>query len=301
MGIRRYEMEKHRLFEIVYFLMINKRTTALALADKFEVSVRTIYRDINTLTLANIPIYTESGKGGGIFIDEKYSLDRIFLSEEEQNRLMSILVGVSCMANVMDEKLLLKLKALFGYDADSFVIMDFSRWGKNADYTKFNIVKEAIINKYELIFKYINAKNCINKRKVKPLKVIFKSRSWYLLAEDMNDGIQKYFKIYRMSDIDLADKFADVSSIKGSCLAGEEYPVIQMTFDKSVLYRLYDEFDENDIECLDDSVIVIAKVPVDEWLYGYLLSFCGKVQDVKPTYIMDNLKHIISDMLNKYS
>lgn len=294
-------MEKHRLFEIVYYLMINKRTTALALADKFEVSVRTIYRDINTLTLADIPIYTESGKGGGIFIDEAYSLNRIFLSDDEQNRLMSILVGVSSMANIMDEKLLLKLRALFGYDTDSFLMMDFSRWGKNDDYFKFNIIKEAIINKYELIFKYINSKNCVNERKVKPLKLIFKSRSWYLLAEDMNDNIQKYFKIYRMSDIDLADKFADVSSINGLNLACEEYPVIQMKFDKSVLYRLYDEFDENDIECVEDGVIVRAEVPVDEWLYGYLLSFCGKVQDVKPTYIMDNLKQIISEMLDKYN
>ena len=77
----------NRLFEIVYILMQKKKVTAKELADRFEVSTRTIYRDIEALSTANIPIYATKGKDGGIGLLDEYVLNKAILSEEEQNQI----------------------------------------------------------------------------------------------------------------------------------------------------------------------------------------------------------------------
>ena len=84
----------NRLFEIVYILMQKKKITAKELADKFEVSIRTIYRDIETLSGANIPIYASKGKDGGIGLLDEYVLNKTILSEEEQNQILFALQGM---------------------------------------------------------------------------------------------------------------------------------------------------------------------------------------------------------------
>ena len=84
----------NRLFEIVYILMQKRKTTAKELADRFEVSTRTIYRDIETLSTANIPIYASKGKDGGIGLLDEYVLNKTILSEEEQNQILFALQGM---------------------------------------------------------------------------------------------------------------------------------------------------------------------------------------------------------------
>ena len=76
-------MQESRLFRIVYYLLEKGKCTASELAEKFEVSIRTIYRDIDVISSAGIPIYATQGKGGGISILENYALDKSLLSEQE--------------------------------------------------------------------------------------------------------------------------------------------------------------------------------------------------------------------------
>ena len=82
-------MSKSRLFGIIYYLLNNKKsTTATGLAKVFEVSTRTIYRDIDTLSTMGIPIYTEAGRNGGIHLLSNFTLNKVLLSKEEQNSLL---------------------------------------------------------------------------------------------------------------------------------------------------------------------------------------------------------------------
>ena len=92
-------MHLQRLFEIVYLLLYRKKVTAKELAERFEVSTRTIYRDIDTLSAAGIPIYTNKGKDGGIFLMEHFILNRALLSEEEQQLILSALKGVQTITD----------------------------------------------------------------------------------------------------------------------------------------------------------------------------------------------------------
>ena len=87
-------MKDNRLFRILYYILEKGRVTANELADKFEVSVRTIYRDIDSISSAGIPIYALQGKGGGIEIAEDFVLNKSLLSENEKQQIMSALQGV---------------------------------------------------------------------------------------------------------------------------------------------------------------------------------------------------------------
>ncbi|PIE45882.1 MAG: transcriptional regulator [Gammaproteobacteria bacterium] len=231
---------------------------------------------------------------------EDYVLDKTLLSSDEQKLIMSSLLGINSMVDVIDQRLLLKLRAIFAYADESYLCVDFSRWGNNTDKTKYPLIKEAILSKYSLKLTYINRYNSTQTRVVKPIKLCFKSRGWYLLAEDDKDKKQKYFKLTRMLQLELGEKLNHIPQLAIDAATAPDYPEITITFDKSVLYRVYDEFDGSLISDNGDCVVVSVNMPVDDWLYGYLLSFCGKVIDVKPGYIMDNVKRLIHTMQYQY-
>ena len=119
----------NRLFEIVYILLQKKKTTAKELADRFEVSTRTIYRDIETLSTANIPIYASKGKDGGIGLLDKYILNKTILSEEEQNQILFALQGMKKVKGQDEKDILEKLSILFNKKINDWIKIDFSNWG----------------------------------------------------------------------------------------------------------------------------------------------------------------------------
>jgi len=106
-------MQINRLLEIVYILLNQKNTTAKQLAERFSVSQRTIYRDIDALSLAGIPVYTEKGKGGGISLLPEFVLSKSILSDKEQNEILSSLQGLTNMGTVDSDHALQKLSAVF--------------------------------------------------------------------------------------------------------------------------------------------------------------------------------------------
>ena len=99
-------MKDNRLFRILYYILEKGKVTASELADKFEVSVRTIYRDIDSISSAGIPIYALQGKGGGIEIAEDFVLSKSLLSENEKQQIMSALQGLDNTAIQHENELL---------------------------------------------------------------------------------------------------------------------------------------------------------------------------------------------------
>ena len=143
----------NRLFEIVYILMQKKKTTAKELADRFEVSTRTIYRDIETLSGANIPIYASKGKDGGIGLLDEYVLNKTILSEEEQNQILFALQGMKKIKGQDEKDILEKLSILFNKKINDWIKIDFSNWC-NIQEERFDIIKSAILNKQLVQFTY---------------------------------------------------------------------------------------------------------------------------------------------------
>lgn len=106
-------MQMNRLFKIVYYLLENGKSTAPELAEKFEVSIRTNYRDLDAISAAGIPVYATQGKDGGISLLDDYILEKSLLSKEEKEQMLMALQGISSTEGKTTDELLSKLSALF--------------------------------------------------------------------------------------------------------------------------------------------------------------------------------------------
>src|SRR5215468_3350363 len=122
-------MQINRLLDIVFVLLKVKTITARELSERFNVSQRTIYRDVDTLSLAGIPVYTEKGKGGGISLLPEFVLNKSILSEKEQHEILSALQGLSGVSTAETQGVLRKLSAVFNKSTVPWLEVDFSDWG----------------------------------------------------------------------------------------------------------------------------------------------------------------------------
>lgn len=289
----------NRLFEIVYILMQKKKTTAKYLSDRFEVSTRTIYRDIEILSRANIPIYMTKGKGGGIGLLDEYVLNKMILSEEEQNQILFALQGMKKVAGQDEKDVLGKLSRLFNKEVNDWIKIDFSNWGKdNAQEKRFNMIKVAILNKNQIEFVYYNSNGEESKRIVEPLQIWFKDKSWYLIAYCKMKQDYRIFKIGRIKKIKILEEHFDRELPQEK--KEEKYNLrninLKLEISKEMAYRVYDEFEDSEItEKNDGSFIVNTEYPENEWVYGYILSFGEYVRVLSP----ERAKIIIKDKLEK--
>ena len=152
-------MHTGRLFEIVYLLQSRPRMTARELAKRFEVSVRTIYRDIDALSAAGVPVYAARGGGGGVGLLPGYVLDRSLLTDGEQDEILYALRAMAAAG--MGGAALEKLAGLFQKSGDGWLEVDFSPWGSGpAEKRVFATLKTAILSRREIAFDYYSARGC---------------------------------------------------------------------------------------------------------------------------------------------
>lgn len=286
-------MQINRLFEIVYLLLGKQKMTATELANHFDVSKRTILRDIDTLTTAGIPIYTIQGKGGGVAIMDNFILSKAVLTEAEQNQIIFALQSQSVTQNADSEPVLSKLQSLFRRQSVSWIEVDFSRWGTDVhDKMKFETLKNAILGRTAILFRYVSAYGEETSRTVYPLKLVFKSRAWYLQGFCSIKNDYRTFKINRILELrDTGERFyEDYTPPPIGLAAPQSIEPIMLEFAPHVAYRVYDEFDEGCIERDNDGrLFVEASMPIDEWLYRYLLSFGKDVCVISPEYLRRKL------------
>lgn len=281
-------MQESRLFKIVYHLLDKGRTTAPELADKFEVSVRTIYRDIDALSSAGIPIYAEPGRNGGIFLLQDFVLDRALLSENEKLEVLTSIQSIFATGYTGGTEMLSKLSALFHVHTKDWLEVDFSRWGKRAyDNSKFELLKTAVIHCKEARIVYESTDSKRSTRIIQPLKISYRSKEWYLKAFCKEKQDFRLFKLNRILKLELLENtFVPRPYPEEGNDTQQEYPQVVLLFSKEIAYRVYDEFDETEIEYKrNGDLAVCARMPVDPWLIGYLLSFGAQVEIIEPQYL----------------
>lgn len=294
----------NRLFEIVYILIQKKKVTAKELANRFEVSTRTIYRDIEILSRANIPVYATKGKEGGIGILDEYVLNKTILTEEEQNQILFALQGMKKVAGQDEKDTLRKLSRLFNKKVDDWIRIDFSNWGKDNEKEKrFNMIKTAILNKNQIEFVYYNSNGEKSQRTVEPLQVWFKDKSWYLIAYCKMKQDYRIFKIARIKEIKILEEHFKRELQQEN--KKEEYKfktvTLELEISKKMAYRVYDEFEDSEINKKDDgSFIINVEYPENEWVYGYILSFGEYVKVLSPERVKRTIKDKIEKILKNY-
>lgn len=281
-------MSDSRLFKMLYYLLDRERATAPELAAEFEVSTRTIYRDVEALSSAGIPIYAEPGRNGGIYLLQDFILDKAILSENERQEVLTAIQSISATGYTGGKEMLTKLAAIFNVNTRNWLEVDFSRWGKRIyDNSKFEILKTAVIQCREIKIVYENSNSKRSTRIIQPLKISYKAKEWYLKAFCKEKQDFRIFKLNRILDLELSENtFVPRPYPEEKNNLQQTYPQIVLLFSKAIAYRVYDEFDVTEIEYQKNGdLIVRAEMPADTWLVGYLLSFGTQVEIIEPKYL----------------
>lgn len=295
-------MKESRLFRILYYILENGRTSAPVLAKQFEVSVRTIYRDIDVISSAGIPIYVTPGRNGGVQIHKNYILNRAMLTDKEKQEILSALQSTSLVNALPGNATLTKLSALFQQPSDNWFEVDFSRRGiKSQDDTSFSLLKKAILSHHAVKIVYVNTNGQKTERTVYPLKMVFKARQWYLKAFCVNKNDFRLFKMSRMLKLHLlSETFVPMEYPNPIDDLQKTYPKTVLLFPKEMAYRVYDEFEATEIKEIENgSLLVSVEMPQDNWLIGYLLSFGSTVEILEPSWLRKALAIEAEKIYNK--
>lgn len=299
-------MQVNRLFEIVYVLLDKKTVTAKELAERFEVSQRTIYRDIDILSAAGIPVYTSKGKSGGISLLDNFVLNKSLLSEKEQRDILASLQSLNALKVSDVEPVIQKLAAIFNINNTSWIDIDFSRWGSNnAEREKFNILKNAILNKEVISFDYYSTYGEKTTRTVEPVRLMFKGQGWYLYGFCRAKQDFRLFKIRRIKNLAVStDTFQrEIFEYNLSNSKDNDRNAIKFVIkvEEKMAYRLYDEFEQENItRNSDGSFTVTAEFPEDEWVYGYILSYGNYAEVLEPEYLRVIIQSKLEESIKKY-
>lgn len=290
---------------MTYLLLSRRNMTAKELAERFEVSERTIYRDVDALSAAGIPLYTAKGKGGGIRLLDDFVLDRSVLSEAEQREIPSALRGLAAVRMPdMDRTILEKLGGIFRKETVNWVDIDFSGWEGRQERDWFPLLKEAVLQNRVARFDYFGSTGEQSARTVEPLRLIFKGRGWYLYAYCRTRGAERLFKLTRIKNLLVTqERFERAAPDK--LPFSEPYPQkmlrLKLRLDASCAFRIYDEFSPEQItRNPDGSFLVTVEFPPGEWIFGYLLTFGGAVTVLEPEEIRSELILRLRDALKNY-
>lgn len=296
-------MKLNRLLEITTILLNKKTVTAAELAERFGVSTRTIYRDIDVLSASGVPVYSSQGAKGGISILEEYTINRAVLSGNERAALDSVLFGLQALEatrypNI--DTVLEKLGGIFKNADSDWISVDFSPWGSNPNAgNKFTDIKEAILQSRVIEVDYINAHNEKSRRKIEPLRLIFKSQAWYLWGFCLARSDYRTFRISRVKYVRItAEKFdrKKIHTVENGDRKPppeNESPCMRLVleFTGDALYRLCDDYDDDMLRDNGNGTYTLEiEFPEDEWVYSYILSYGASVKVISPEHVRKTIK-----------
>ena len=298
-------MKENRYFQMIYLLLDKGQMTAPELADYFEVSIRTIYRDIDILSAAGIPIYATQGKGGGIAIQDSYVLKKSLLSEQEQKQILMALQGIRVLEDEQINMLLSKLSGVFQRQQGNWLEIDFSTWTKSgAGKHNFQLLQSAIWKSRIVSFSYYSGKGEQTKRIIEPHKRVLKTSDWYLYGYCTLRKDFRFFKLTRIRDLKLQDAEFMRETPEHIFERSDEFEMktVQVTllFDAGMSHEVYEKFDEEVSEQEDGSLLVTTILPDNELLYSYVLSCRERVEVLSPPYVRDNVRKRVRKMLEIY-
>lgn len=301
-------MKINRLFEITTILLNKGTITAKELADRFGVSTRTIYRDIDVLSSAGVPVYMNKGNRGGIALLDNYAIHRTLISEQESESLLLAVKTLQATQYPEMDMVLEKMGAIFKNASEhDWVEVDFSYWGSVPnEKNKFNNIKRAMLQRKVIRFEYVNADGNKSNRLADPQKLIFKGNAWYLVAYCRQRQEHRTFRISRLKNVEVtADTFEQkqLPGMDAQDAKDSTQPLVRLKlrFQAKVLSRLYDYFDDAFIiKNQDGSFNLEVALPEGEWVYSYILSFGSFVEVLEPEHIRKSIADKMRQALKFY-
>ncbi len=300
-------MKIDRLIGILSILLQRETVTAPELAEQFEVSRRTINRDIEDLCRAGIPLVTRQGVNGGISIMENYRLERTLLTNGE---MRDILAGLRSLDSVNGTnrygQLMEKLSAGASdfMTGDQSVLIDLSAWYKDSLVPKLELIREGIDRARRCEFLYFSPRG-ESRRRIEPYYLIFRWSSWYVWGwcEEKEDF--RLFKLNRMDGLRLSPDDFERRNVPFPDLGEEKiFPGgirVKALFDPSCKWRLVEDFGAGCFEVQEDGRLLFhADYTNREELLIWLLTFRDKVELLEPENVREELKGTLRKVLEIY-
>lgn len=300
-------MKIDRLIGIITILLQKEKVTISQLAERFEVSCRTIQRDIDNICKAGIPIVSMQGYGGGLSIEEGYKIDKTILTQKE---LSAIFMGLKSVDSISKYTYTKSLMEKLSYEKSAIlsdqnrIIIDLASFYQVSLTEKIDLIKQAINNRELIMFKYYSEKG-ESERTVEPYFIIFRWFSWYVYGYCLAKQDYRLFKLNRLSELQNLKTSYEERFISEKELDFDHYIWIDdiklvALFDMSVKYRLIDEygpecvtFDNQSGKLLFENTFTNHK-----HLLQWILSYGDTVRVIEPLDLVDevclNAKNILA-------
>lgn len=305
-------MKIDRLIAMIMILLENEVISAGALAKKLEVSSRTIYRDINTLTMAGLPIFTTQGVAGGVGLMKSYKIDKkLFTPKDIQTLLTSLrsyrqLYNHKEIVHVLEKLSNIHQEGVKSEEESRFAVDLSLNQGNQSLRSLLSNVEIAINEERYIKFDYINKGGNVTSRKIEPYQVVFKESSWYLQAFCTLKEDYRIFKLARMGNLYVLPEtfvprdFSPLAMDGSGWMSDERVPVtirIALSLKDKVIER-YGE--ENIISVEGDSCLAIFPIVNNEYGYDLLLRFGDKCEIIEPSDVREAFQNYIRRILAIY-
>lgn len=301
-------MKLDRMLGILTILLQNDRVTAPQLAERFEVTRRTIGRDIDALCQAGIPVVTRQGEGGGISIAEGFKLDKSVLTADELSSMIAALKGIGCVYEKSQiERTLDKLSAYKDavVSLQEPIVIDLASHYRGSLTPKIKLIKQAVLERRLIEFDYYYAKGQTH-RMIEPYFVIFQWTSWYVFGYCLERQDWRLFKLARLWELNLlGDTYApreippeqrDFNAHFSDC----EYLVA--LFDPSAKYQLIEAYGLDSFTETPDGTLRLEMCYTNwDYMRWWLLGFGQKVTVIEPSKIAEELKTIAKEIIQNYT
>lgn len=306
-------MRSNRLLSILIIISKKGLVTGKELSEHFEVSLRTIYRDIEKIGEAGVPIAATGGKGGGYYIMENYNLNNIFFNKNEIEPLIAVMDNLKFLfgKNQKFNDIVLKFETLSDdnseeYDKLSIDMSHFSMEQELRDY--LFLINKAIEESKLLEFEYINRKMEYLTRITEPIQIEFNSGQWYIIAFCRTRKDYRRFKLVRIRNMKLGESFIkrEISKEEIEKIFNQSYEknsiLVTLKFSNKIGEQLSEYFSKDKIKPLENGEYIVEDFfPKDEGLKKFILSFGNHCEVITPIELRNEIKEYIKNLYNKYN
>lgn len=309
-------MKIDRMLAIIVMLLNRDRVSAKELSEKFEVSVRTIYRDIDAINLAGIPIISYSGNNGGFGIMENYKIDHQLLTLKDMFTMLTALKGINTtLENIELETAIEKVSSLIPKEKTEDlkihfeqIVLDIMPWGYRQKHkNQVKEIHEAVIHNKLIKFLYTNIKGVKTERVVEPMTLLFKGYVWYLFAFCHERNDYRIFRLSRIRSLVVLEKvFNRREKTYHEFMHNSEKNIkdidLVLKFTPEMRIKVEEIFDEEQIDLQENGFLIVkASWPEDDWIYATILSFGENVEVIKPVYVKEKIKEKAKNILKVYN
>lgn len=295
-------MKLTRLLGIVTLLLQRDHVTAPELAERFEVSRRTISRDVEALCEAGLPVMTVQGYGGGISLSRAYSLNRSLLTRAEAQALIAAVRALSGVSALEDPQSLLDKLPQAGKGGAMEV--DLSAFHGRTLSEKIKALRDAM-DKCRLVSFSYSAPGGESLRRAEPCRLLYRYSSWYLFAYCLGRQDFRLFKLDRISGLQILEEHFTPRSVApeqepfSQYFAEDQYQ-LRAVFDPSVRYRLVEEYGPEGFAERADGLYAELSFSSYAWMRGWVLSFGDRVRVLAPQELRRDLAGQARKMAEMY-